>query len=285
MREPVRETHLGDGIAWLGSRPPNSAQALVTDPPYGAEYQGEHVAKMRRGSGGNWRQPPTLNGCRRKPKPRFTVVTPKEAAAMREFFDRMARAAFVALVPGAHVILAGTPILAHIPADALAAAGFQRRGALIRLVRAMRGGDRPKGFEAEFAEVDTMARGCWEPWIVFRKPLDGTVAANLRRWGTGGLRRPSAGKNFEDVIPSGIASWEERAICDHQNLKPQAFMRAVVRAALPLGRGTVVDPFMGGGSTLAAAAALGYDAAGAEIDEGYYRQALDAIPRLAALRG
>jgi len=60
-------------------------------------------------------------------------------------------------------------------------------------------------------------------------------------------------------------------------------MRQVVRAALPLGVGTVLDPFMGGGSTVAAAVAVGYDSIGIESDPVFYRMAERAIPELAKL--
>ena len=61
-------------------------------------------------------------------------------------------------------------------------------------------------------------------------------------------------------------------------------MRQLVRASLPLGRGVVLDPFMGAGSTIAAAIAVGYEAIGVELDPRYYALAEQAIPRLAALR-
>ena len=67
-------------------------------------------------------------------------------------------------------------------------------------------------------------------------------------------------------------------------LVPQAFLRQIVRASLPLGRGIVLDPFAGSGSTLAAAQAVGYCAVGTERDAKYYRMATKAFASLAALK-
>jgi site-specific DNA-methyltransferase (adenine-specific) len=50
---------------------------------------------------------------------------------------------------------------------------------------------------------------------------------------------------------------------------------------LPLGKGILLDPFMGAGSTIAAAKHLGLGSVGVEIDYRYFRMALSAIPRLA----
>ena len=90
-------------------------------------------------------------------------------------------------------------------------------------------------------------------------------------------------------MPSGSAHAhglrpEERAIASHPSLKPQAFMRQIVRAALPLGEGAVLDPFMGAGATIAAAVAVGYDSIGIEIDREYFRIAARAIPKLAQMK-
>jgi site-specific DNA-methyltransferase (adenine-specific) len=106
---------------------------------------------------------------------------------------------------------------------------------------------------------------------------------NLKRFGTGALRRPSRGTPFLDLIEAGPARGAERAVSSHPSLKPQALMRALVRASLPLGRGTVLDPFMGSGSTIAAAEHLGVRSVGVEIDQEYFVQAKKVIPKLAAL--
>jgi hypothetical protein len=120
--------------------------------------------------------------------------------------------------------------------------------------------------------------------MLLRKPIaERTVAANLRRWKTGGLRRLSLHRPLPDVIPSGRTPDREAAISDHLCLKPQHFMRILVRALLPLGEGVLLDTFMGSGSTIAAAAAVGYQSVGIEIDADYFALAQKAVPQLAAL--
>ena len=130
-----------------------------------------------------------------------------------------------------------------------------------------------------------MPRSAWEPWGLFRKPCEGRVQDNLRKWKTGGLRRVSVDLPFSDVIPSAPTRPEERAISPHPSLKPQSFMRQIVRASLPLGEGIVLDPFMGGGSTIAAAVAVGYESIGVEHDPAFFQMASAGIPALALLNG
>jgi site-specific DNA-methyltransferase (adenine-specific) len=49
---------------------------------------------------------------------------------------------------------------------------------------------------------------------------------------------------------------------------------------IPLGEGTVLDPFAGAASTLAAAEAVGYRSIGIEKDARYFDTARDALPKL-----
>lgn len=274
----------GDSLRWMASRPERSIHAIVTDPPYGLkEYTAPETAKLRQGRGGVWRIPPTWGGSARSPLPRFTVLSSDERAALERFFAAFAAEAMRVLVPGAHVFIAGNPLLSHLVYGPLLAAGFEKRAEIIRLVQTLRGGDRPKNAHEEFADVTVMPRSAWEPWGLFRKPCEGRVQDNLRTWGTGGLRRISAEQPFADVIQSAPTRPEERALSPHPSLKPQALMRQLVRASLPLGRGVVLDPFMGGGATVAAAVAVGYESVGVELDPQFFAVAEAGIPRLAAL--
>src|SRR3984885_3351793 len=251
--------YLGNCLEWMDIRAANSIHAIVTDPPYGLkEYTATEKDKLRKGKGGVWRIPPSFDGCTRSPLPRFTILSDDERDKLRRFFCEFARRAIRVLVPGGHIFIATNPLLSHLVYLPLLESGFEKRGEIIRLVQTLRGGDRPKNAHEEFSEVTVMPRSAWEPWGLFRKPCEGRVQDNLRKWGTGGLRRISKKNPFLDVIPSGPARAEERKIAPHPSLKPQAFMRQLVRAALPLGRGVIVDPFMGSGPTIADAAAVRY---------------------------
>jgi len=275
----------GDCLGWLRKRKPNSIHAIVTDPPYALkEFHEKELHRLRNGNrGGVWRIPPKLGGVERAPLPRFTVLTPAELEELRSFFSEWATLIARVLVPGGHVFIASSPIMSHHLYAGILTSGLEKRGDIVRLVQTLRGGDRPKLSESEFPGVSVLPRSGWEPWGLFRKPFEGRVSANLRKWKAGALRRPTEDSPFCDVIPSGRTPARERSIANHPSLKPQRFLRQVVRAALPLGEGVVLDPFAGSGSTLAAAEAVGYRSIGIERDAHYFAMAVKAIPKLAAL--
>lgn len=285
--EPVHGVSLvlADALNWMAQRDENSVHAIVTDPPYAlVEYEATDLEKMRKGAGGVWRIPPSFDGANRAPLPRFTVLTAKQREQLNTFFKAFAFQANRILVPGGHLVIAANPLLSTTVFSACETSGFEKRGSLIRIVKTLRGGDRPKNHEEEFADVSVMPKSNWEPWRLFRKPLsEGTVAENLRRWGTGGFRRISEDEPWRDVFECPPARGVERDIAPHPSLKPQRLMRYIVRGVLPLAKGVVYDPFSGSGSTLAAAASLGLSAIGTERDAAYFSLASKAIPQLAAL--
>ncbi len=276
----------GDCFDWLARLPENSIHAIVTDPPYGVkEFDDRELEKRASGKGGVWRIPPSFDGSIRAPLPRFTAHSELELKRLSRFFEDWSRLVLRALRPGGHVFVATSSVVAALLYESVRKGGLEFRGQIMRTVRTLRGGDRPKNAHEEFPDVCVIPKGCYEPWGLFRKPvLPGmTVADYLRDFQTGGLRRLANGNPFEDLIPSERTPAREKQIGDHPSLKPQSFMRLLVYASLPLGTGVVVDTFMGAGATIAAAEALRIPAIGVERNAEYWKLAVSAIPRLRAL--
>lgn len=266
------ELHHANCFDWLRKQPSLSIQGVCTDPPFGiVEFLPHEMAKLRNGRGGVWRLPPTIGGSQRAPLPRFTTLTPQEREHVRIYFREFGNVLIPALAPGAHVFVAGTAMLQYLVQSGMAEAGFEVRGAVMRLYRGFRGGDRPKLAEQEFPEVCVTPRGAYEPWMLFRKPIEEkTVAQNLRKWGTGALRRLNVDQPLPDIIQSAKTPTVEESISNHPTVKPQQFLRILVRSLLPLGDGKILDPFCGSGSTIAACQAVEYNSIGVEVDEEYF---------------
>jgi site-specific DNA-methyltransferase (adenine-specific) len=276
-----------DCLEWLQRLPENSLHAVVTDPPYGVkEYDLDQLEKRANGKGGIWRIPPSFDGHQRSPLPRFTALDIKERRRLSRFFFDWCKLLVPALRPGAHVFIATNTFISQLLYSALVDGGLEFRGEVIRLVRTLRGGDRPKNAEDDYPGVCSMPRGCYEPWGIFRRPMLAKMKVSdcLRDFQTGGLRRLPDGRPFEDVIDSERTPRHERNIARHPSLKPQSFLRRIVYAALPLGEGVVVDPFMGSGSTVAATEAVGVTGLGVERFRDYFDLAMGAIPKLKAIR-
>lgn len=279
----------------LENWPSNSVHAIVTDPPYGViEFTRENVEKMREGVGGVWRIPPSLDGNERNPLPRFTVLDDEDKQMLQDFFAKLGELVYDVLRPGGHIFIASTQLLMHYVSNGFDNAGLERRDILVRETKTLRGGDRPKGAHdhEEYSMVSSMPRVYWEPWILYRKPFDIRLEENLTKWETGGLRRESDDRPFTDLLSDGKTSKQEREVSaesnpenddPHPNVKPQNLMRELVHASLPLQRGIILDPFMGSGSTIAAAEALSYESIGIELDENYYTMAKNAIPKFAEI--
>jgi DNA modification methylase len=105
-----------DCLDWLHACAPNSIHAVCTDPPYGLiEFSEKEVSKLRNGNkGGVWRIPPSIGGHRRDPLPRFTILTEQQKQNLFEYIREFGRALYPALVPGAHVCVAGHPMLQYL---------------------------------------------------------------------------------------------------------------------------------------------------------------------------
>lgn len=79
----------------------------------------------------------------------------------------------------------------------------------------------------------------------------------------------NGGKALHDFFESPVAPRSEREFGKHPTQKPVELMAHFVRTLSNPGD-VVLDPFMGSGSSGAAAARLGREFVGIEVDKGYF---------------
>ena len=317
--------HHGDCREVMASMPEASVDAIVCDPPYGLEFMGK-----------GWDH--------------GVPGVPFWIEALR------------VLKPGGHLLAFGGTRTSHRLTCAIEDAGFEVRDCLMWLY----GSGFPKSLDVSKA-IDkawgdgitdtapateaaqtwegwgTALKPAWEPIIMARKPLIGTVAANVLEHGTGAINVDASRIGTSDDLNGGAyakdgkerhdgtGSWrykreggageyeqpqgrwpanvlldpEAAAMLDeqsgetpsrffytaktsgserhgndgangqaikndHPTVKPADLMAYLIRLVTPPG-GTVLDPFMGSGSTGIAALRLGFEFVGIEREESYLK--------------
>lgn len=166
---------VGDCVAWLEGLDEGSVDAIVTDPPYGLGFMGKA----------------------------WDVSVPGV---------RWAEACRRVLKPGGHLIAFGGTRTVHRLAAALEDGGLELRDTVhwcywqgfpksmdvSKAIDKAAGADRPA---AAWHGWGTALKPAVEPAILARKPLTGTVAANVLEYGTGGL-------NIDATrFPPGATEW------------------------------------------------------------------------------
>lgn len=129
----------------LATMPPESIDAVITDPPYGLGFMGKAWDRGVPGA---------------------------------EFWSEMLRCA----KPGTHLLAFGGTRTHHRMMCAIEDAGWDLRDTIMWVY----GSGFPKSHNLPDGR-GTALKPAWEPIIMARKPLDGTVAANVDRYGTGAL--------------------------------------------------------------------------------------------------
>ena len=146
----------------------------------------------------------------------------------------------------------------------------------------------------------TALKPACEMWILVRKPCsEKTVAANVLKWGLGGINvdgcridgkprtthlkqeasRGGASRFFYVAKASKSDKGEGNA---HPTVKSQALMSYLIKLVTPP-NGTVLDPFMGSGSTGVAAVKSGFSFIGIELEDEYVAIAQKRLSHAEAL--
>lgn len=191
--KPFVDLREGDCREVLKELDDNSVDAVVTDPPYGLEFMGK-----------DWDAPwktdrrqtfdGTLNDQRENPYGRSRVRNGTGAsygadARIMRFFQEWCETWAVeclrVLKPGGHLLAFGGSRTYHRLASAVEDAGFEIRDQIMWIYAS--------GFPKSSNQTDdwegwgTALKPAHEPIVVARKPLIGTVPANLAKYGVGAL--------------------------------------------------------------------------------------------------
>jgi DNA modification methylase len=155
------QLHHGDCLDAMRAMEPESIHTIITDPPYGLSFMGK-----------DW------DGC-----------VPGVAFWLEAL--RVAK-------PGAHLLAFGGTRTFHRLTVAIEDAGWEIRDCLSWLYGS--GFPKSHNLRGEREGWGTALKPSWEPIIMARKPLRGTVAANVEAFGTGALNIDGCRIATKDVL-------------------------------------------------------------------------------------
>jgi DNA modification methylase len=142
------QLHQGDCLSVMPTMDADSIDSIVTDPPYGLSFMGK-----------DW----------------------DHGIPGETFWREALRVA----KPGAHLLAFGGTRTYHRLAVAIEDAGWELRDCIMWVYGS--GFPKSHNLKGEWQGWGTALKPAWEPIIVARKPLIGTVAQNVQQHGTGGI--------------------------------------------------------------------------------------------------
>jgi site-specific DNA-methyltransferase (adenine-specific) len=172
--------HQGDCREVMASFDENSIAAIVTDPPYGIHFMQKAWDTFGSAIGHDHHKGRERSGSMHAGEYDYS-----KNAAFQSWCQTWGAEAMRVLKPGGHMVVCGSPRTYHRLAAGLEDAGFEIRDCLQWLF----GSGFPKSLNlhGEWEGWGTALKPAYEPIVLARKPLAGTVAANVQQWGTGGL--------------------------------------------------------------------------------------------------
>lgn len=262
----------------------DSIDLIATDPPYFLD-----------GMDNSWSD---ANLKRKKEKARAIgglpvgmKFDPKQGLRLQGFFFRVSKEALRVLKPGGFMIAFSQGRLFHRLAVAAEDAGFEVRDMLMW----EHNGGQGKAFtqnhfvrkmvlsEPEKRELISKLQGRktpqlrpkFEAILLAQKPREGTFVSNWIKWETGLVRTDF--ENCQTTVFRYEKPHREKAM-DHMTVKPVELMERIIEVFSLKGQ-TVLDPFLGSGTTGVAALARGRRFIGFEIEKRYFDMAVKRLAK------
>ena len=279
---------LGDCLELMPDMPTNSFHLIITDPPYfldglNDEWDTDALDERRDKAG-------VVGGL-----PVGMKFDRKQGRNLQAFFSKVSDQAIRVLCPGGFFLSFAAPRLYHRMAVAMDESGFELRDMLAwhyskggqakafkqdHFVRrmAIRESEQRSLIQSMKGRKTPQIRPQFEPIAVAQKPKEGTFVENWQKWKTG-LVDLSDTTRVNGRTPTTVLKIDKPVkdkYNSHLTVKPVRLLEVLIKIFSMPGQ-TVLDPFVGSGSTLLAARNTGRIGVGIEVNPSYYDIALKRI--------
>lgn len=201
--------YLGDCLDVMRTLPDCSVDSVVTDPPYGIRFMGkawdgadiEERVASRRAQESHDASASAVGGHKSIAAEAGKYdLTPKAMSAFQEFSREWATEAFRVLKPGGHLLSFSSARTYHRMTSGIEDAGFEIRDQIMWIFGS--GFPKSHNLDGEHKGWGTALKPAHEPICVARKPLVGTVAANVQEFGTGAINIDACRIESEPMKPN-----------------------------------------------------------------------------------
>ena len=277
MPSPTTRIIHGDCLEQLGTLKPESVHLVITDPPY---FLDGLDSAWKKGGDTTPRNTGVVGGL-----PVGMKFDPQQGLRLQQFITDVGDLLYPVMKPGAFAVFFSQPRLAHRMAVGLEDARFEIRDLLawhfttkaqFKAFSHDHFIDKRTMDEQEKEQLKEAMRGLktpqlrpqFETMILAQKPRQGTFVDNWQKFQTGFI---NAKESLDGRSPSTVMVVEkphkEKYNC-HLTVKPLDLKEHLIRL-LSLPQQTVLDPFLGSGTTALAARNTNRACIGIEINRTY----------------
>jgi len=259
----------------------NSVDFLATDPPYfldgmGNDWSDENLIRKSAKAG-------TVKGL-----PVGMKFDPKQGRRLQSFITEVSKEAMRVMKPGAFMVVFSQPRLFHRMAVAVEDAGFEVRDMLVwehnggqgkaftqdHFVKKMNmsAAEKARIIEKLQDRKTPQLRPKFEAVLLAQKPKNGTFIQNWLKWKTGLVELDFKGEPQQSTVFNYDKPGKSEDF-EHMTVKPVPLMERLIEVFSVKGQ-TVLDPFLGSGTTGIAAVKKGRKFIGFEIEKKYVDMSL-----------